>query len=163
MKEDSRPITWRDIRLSIPMLGAVATLIFFLATISLKVDDLQNSQSQDRQQLQHLSDNADLLRTTVTGEGTDIAVIKQILQHNNLSDSGTTSSDLAALPIDTVTPQATSATMNPTPAPTPVPAVNNPSENRVIIESAPTPVPPTPSPTSAPTPVKILCVATICI
>ena len=161
---ESRNITWQEIRYLVPLIGGLATIIFFLASISFRIDAVQTQQIEAKAQLVATSDTINTMRTTQNIQGQDIAVIKQILQHNNLTKANTPNkSNQLALAI-TPSKTNTSATFV---EPTKAPVVTN--NTTYIVQPTTTPervfIAPTnvPQPTPKPTPQPIVCVLTLCI
>lgn len=163
---EAKNVTWQEIRYLVPVIGGLITIIFFLVNMAAQLNEVQSQQNTT-------SSTINLMQKAQNDQGKDIAVIKEILQHNNLTDSLTpTASDIALGPL--VDQSNTSATLKPTPIPTNTPQVINNSATYIVAPTTqpnPTTVPTTtirtitttPLPTPKPTPVPIICVGTLCI
>lgn len=153
------PITWQELAYLIPLVGGIVTIAFFLATISTKLDSVQGQVTDTKSQIMQLNDTVDAIKTVQGTQGQDIAVIKQILQHNNLTKATSpllptaltfapppTSGQSATItqpPIEHITTTTNTIIMQPTVVP--------------AASMAPTT---TPQPGN-PTPMPILCVTTL--
>lgn len=165
--DNARSVTWQEIRYLVPLIAGLATIIFFLASISFRLDSVQQQQIDAKAQLIQAASTIDLMRTTQGLQGQDIAVIKQILQHNNLSSSNQQpDASIAAIPLSLETPENTSAQLANAPQSQQSSTTNTTTTTTQIIEVTPTPsqqIKPTTFPTPAPTPIVSICVVNICI
>lgn len=164
---DNKSVTWQEVRYLIPLIGGIATIIFFLVNLSAKVESIQLQQIDAKTQLGQTTNTIDTIKTQQNIQGQDIAVIKQILQHNNLTIATTTPEGTLAYAYD---PSSTTTDTSAQLAPTPVPRQTTTNTSTTLI-LAPTSTPSQPpgtdnnpiDPTPAPTPRPILCIGTLCI
>lgn len=155
-------ITWKEIRYLLPLLLALITFVYFLANISSNITTIQASQIDEKVQVSQLSNTIDLMKTVQAQQGQDIAVIKEILQHNNLTIAKIipnqtlatsytpTAGSSAALqttpaPVQNTTIIIVQPTQQPTPQPSQFPAMHNQ-------QNIPTPTPNIPVSKLTPTP-----------
>lgn len=152
------PITWQELAYLIPLIGGIVTIAFFLATISAKLDGVQGQVTDTKSQIMQLGDTIDAIKTVQGTQGQDIAVIKQILQHNNLTKA-----------TESVLP--TALTFAPPPTSGQSATITNPPTDHITTTTTtiilqPTAMPAAPPPTATPqpvnpTPTPILCVETL--
>lgn len=78
-------ITWNELKYFLPVLGGLVTIIFYAATLNAKIDAVSTQGIDTKVQIQHINDTTDNLKTSLALQGQDIAIIKNILQHNGLT------------------------------------------------------------------------------
>lgn len=163
---DNKSVTWQEVRYLIPLIGGLITIIFFLVNLSAKVDSIQLQQIDSKAQLTQTTSTIDLIKTQQNLQGQDIAVMKQILQHNNLTIATELPDATLAYAYD---PSPSVSNTSASLAPTPIPQQTTTNNTTLILAptSSPTTPPGTgetlPAPTPAPTPQHLLCVGSLCI
>lgn len=151
---DNRPITFNTLKELLPFVVILVSLVLAWGSITAQQAVTDSKIDTIIMHETHLDDQIGIIETAQNDQGKDIAVMKEILQHNNLSDAGLPpANNLALAPF--TDPSNTSATLEPTPVPTSIPPTINNSTTFIV---APTQQP-TPSPTTPP----LLCVSLLCI
>lgn len=147
----------QEIRYLLPLIAGLVTIIYFLASLSFKIDAIQSQQVESKTQMIQTNATVEMMRVAQTTQGSDIAVIKQILQHNSLTYKPAPQK-LVSLAL-TPSLSNTSATLKPTPTNTPASTTNNTTIIMPPQQSQPTHTLPTPTP--QPTPKPVICITSL--